>query len=234
MFGNSVTALSKYSLVQTTIPSPTYFSTEERTRAREAFELCSVLAHPGDSALSRLLDGNNLPNCHLTSRDLRHARLLFGPCPACIEGKMIAPKTPTSKTEPAQSIGEVLHCDILLLPDGGDYIGGYKGFLFCVDEKSGFIALINIRSKTSAEIFRAFKEAIGYFNQFSHKVVRVFTDDETVFRSVQPQLALLGVTLSTYPAGLHEKRAERFVRTFKERKKRDEINVNFPIRYLRN
>eukprot|EP01036_Dinobryon_divergens_P035879 gene35879-46576_t len=229
VFGNSVTALSKYSLVQTAVPSPTHFSTEERTRAREAFELCSVLAHPGDSALSRLLDGNNLPNCHLTSRDLRHARLLFGPCPACIEGKMIAPKTPTSTTEPARSIGEVLHCDILLLPDGGDYIGGYKGFLFCVDEKSGFIAMINIRSKTSAEILRAFKDAIGYFNQFGHKVVKVFTDDETVFRSVQPQLAFFGVTLSTYPAGLHEKRAERFVRTFKERKNATKCQLSYKI-----
>ena len=65
-----------------------HFSAEERSRAAEAFALCPKLGHPSDIYLSNSLNNGNFSSCHLTSQDLKNARDLFGPCLACLEGKI--------------------------------------------------------------------------------------------------------------------------------------------------
>jgi hypothetical protein len=90
-------------------------SAENRPRAQQAFNLCRLLGHPSDQALISLLGNGNMIGTALTSQDLRTARHLFGPCPACVEGKMQAPSLPSSLTPPATKIGERLHIDFIIL-----------------------------------------------------------------------------------------------------------------------
>ena len=71
------------------------FTADERRRAREAFNLCAILRHPGDHAMLMALDGGTFAQNHLTAQDFRNGRRLFGPCPACTEGKMRAPRAQT-------------------------------------------------------------------------------------------------------------------------------------------
>ena len=52
---NTITALvTSHPQFTSSLPPALQLSTEERTRARDAFELCTVLAHPGDAALVKL------------------------------------------------------------------------------------------------------------------------------------------------------------------------------------
>jgi hypothetical protein len=92
-----------------------HLTAEERQRAKQAHELCAKLRHPGDHSVIMALDGGIFANNHLTSQEFRNGRKLFGACIACTEAKMKAPPEPTSITEPARSIGQRLHIDLIIL-----------------------------------------------------------------------------------------------------------------------
>lgn len=51
-----------------------------------------------------------------------------------------------------------------------------------------------------------------------HDVKRVVTDDESSFVAHTTALARSGIRLTSTPAGLHNKRAERYFQTFKTRR----------------
>ena len=53
---------------------------------------------------------------------------------------------------------------------------------------------------------------------WGHTVSEITTDDETCFKVWTKHLAQYGVKVSPTPSGLHEKRAERCIRTIKEHK----------------
>lgn len=46
-----------------------HFSAEERTRARQAYELCAPLRHPGDAQVIDALNNGSFASCHLTAQD---------------------------------------------------------------------------------------------------------------------------------------------------------------------
>lgn len=187
-------------------------SAEERSRAKEAHTLCGRLRHPGDQAIVTALD-NNLFSTHLTSQDFRNGRTLFGACPACAEGKMTAPPEPSSTTEPARTIGERLHCD--LVPLSHKSIGGNTNILFVIDEKSSYIAAAPIHSKSEGNLREAALRILETFNSNGHTVRHLLTDDEVSLKTLGKHLAVHQVTTATTPAGLHQKRAEAAIRTVK-------------------
>ena len=61
--------------------------------AERAIALHSALGHPGDEALSTLLNSPSLINCGVTASDLRNARELQGSCPICLQAKPLPPVT---------------------------------------------------------------------------------------------------------------------------------------------
>lgn len=105
-----------------------HYNAEEMVRAREAYNLCALMGHPGLRSLCATLDAGAFPDCHLTSQDAKNARDIFGKCTGCVEGKIIAPRATASKTQPAREVGEVVYMDLLSY-DAGPSIGGYTGSL---------------------------------------------------------------------------------------------------------
>jgi hypothetical protein len=194
-----------------------HYSAEERSRATEAFNLCAKLGHPSDSYLTNSLDNGNFTFCNLTSQDLRNARELYGPCLACLEGKIKDGSQKPSQSEPAQNIGDHLHSD--LIPLTNTSVGGNTFILFAVDEKSGYSIGIPLKSKASKNIVDGYKTMIQFFNSYGHKVTKITVDDERTLLSAKPELSMLGIQLTSTPAGLHEKRAERYIQTLKSRKR---------------
>jgi hypothetical protein len=89
--------------------------------------------------LAAALKNNNLEGTHLTAQDVRNAAAIYGPCIACLQGKMKAPREPTSTAPLATAIGEKIHCDILPIPTS---IGGNNFILYCVDDKSDYVVAV--------------------------------------------------------------------------------------------
>jgi hypothetical protein len=179
-----------------------HYSAEERKRAHEAFNLCALLGHPGEDKIITDLDNNTYPNNYLTSKDVKNAEELYGPCLPCIEGKMTAPSEPTSLTPPASEIGEHLHAD--LLPLSSESIGGNVWILFVIDEKSGKIDLIPLVSKTAKVISQAWEHLVAMYRSYGHTIKLITTDNERNFESTKTFLGMLGIRLTSTPAGLHQ------------------------------
>jgi len=114
-----------------------HLTAEERSRAKEAFQLCRKLRHPGDEPVIQALTNNLFTATHLTSQDFRNARAISGPCKACREGKMTAPPDSTSTTEPGRTIGSKIHTDLILLKTKS--IGGNTIILTTCEEKSALL-----------------------------------------------------------------------------------------------
>jgi hypothetical protein len=53
------------------------------------------------------------------------------------------------------------------------------------------------------------------YSTFGHKVKRITTDDESCFTTMITPLGVAGIELTTTPAGMHEKTAERTIQTIK-------------------
>lgn len=194
-----------------------HHTVEERNRALEAWKLCALWGHPGYTSIMRDLDNGTRTDTHLTSRDVKLGLKLFGPCTACMEGKMKAPTEPTSTTPPATDVGEHLHAD--LIPLKATSVGGNTVLLAVLDEKSNFLATIPMKTKTTEAITSAFDQVVAFYNTHGHCVKRVTTDGEKVLKSLKLYLAQKKIDLTTTPAGLHEKRVERAIQTLKGRRR---------------
>jgi hypothetical protein len=193
-----------------------HLSADERMRAKEAFKLCELLRHPGDKAIIDMLDGGTMQT-HLTAQDFRNARKLFGVCPACTEAKMTRPIHRTTKTEPARNIGDHFHGDILILKTKS--VGGNNFILAGIDEKSAYGFGIPTASKAEKFMKAAAEEIMREYNTHGHRLKQFSTDDESALALLDRHLGPHGVQVHQTPADLHEKSAERFIRTVKNKKR---------------
>ena len=193
-----------------------HFTAEQRSRAQEAHNLCRLLRHPGDATIIKALDSNLFVGCHLTSQDFRNGRELLGPCLACVEGKMVAPTEKTSTSPPATKIGEHLHVDMIILEVKS--IGGNTIIIVAKDEFSGYAIGVPSKDKSEKTLKNVGELLLAEMNMWGHKVREITTDDEQCFKVWTKHLAMYGVKVSPTPSGLHEKRAERCIRTIKEHK----------------
>jgi hypothetical protein len=140
---------------------------------------------------------------------------------------MVAPKEPSSDSPPATKVGEHIYLDIIIL-DGVSY-GGYKFILFAVDEKSGAVTGLGCTAKNANTLFRSFKNITFWFNQFGHQVFRATFNDEPALRALKPLVSSIGVEPSYTPPGMHNKRAEIYIRTLKERKASIEASLPYKV-----
>eukprot|EP01033_Poteriospumella_lacustris_P017855 gene17856-12799_t len=204
-----------------------HYTPEERTRALQASKLCALWGHPGQDVIIRDLENGCRDGMHLTSRDYRNALELYGPCVACLEGKMRAPSKPASQSAPEPTVGGHLHAD--LIPLKTTSLGGHHVLLAAVDERSSYLTLIPMASKTSKNIADAFEQVILFYNQHGHVVRTITTDNEEALRAVKPYLAGRGVHLTHTPADLHENRIERKIQTLKSRRRAVLAGLSFQL-----
>lgn len=198
----------------TNVVDDSFYSTEEKARAREAFQLCQLVGHVGDASIIKMLNHGGYRHTYLTAADFRRARKLFGPCLACQEGKMTAGLDPLTPSPPPGSIGDKVHADLIELPFAS--VGNVKQLLISVDEKSGMKAMSKMEGKSSAHLRIGFNDLLTIYNSHQHRVQTVITDDEVVLRGAREFLSVRGVNMSHSPAGFHERMVERAIRHIKE------------------
>jgi hypothetical protein len=107
-----------------------------------------------------------------------------------------------------------VHADIIPITTS---VGGNNYILFTVDERSDFIIGIPMDTKSQSHLVKAIGVIIGIYLQKGHALSHLTTDNENNLRSMEHQLRTRKISLSTTPAGLHEKKAERTIQTIKRR-----------------
>jgi len=197
--------------------SDRYFSAEERKRAKLFREMHETLGHPSDDALINGLHTGSFLNCSVTAQDAYNAQHIFGACDACLIGKMTAPTAPTSQSQPATSIGDVIHVDPVSYDE--ITIGGNKACLISVDERSDFVVGVNLKRESTDHVSQGLTEIISVYNAHGHKVNSVLSDHGSNLVASAVNLGLLGVRMNTTVPGQHSKRVERKIRTLKARER---------------
>lgn len=120
------------------IPRPReHISAEEMQRAIQTSELHRAMAYPSDEKLIQALDAGCYGGVSLTGGDNKKMRSIYGPCQACLEGKMVAPPEPASENLSAERVGQWLAVDLHRFEE--KTIGNNIECLVGLDECSGFL-----------------------------------------------------------------------------------------------
>jgi hypothetical protein len=202
-----------------------FFTAEQRRRAALVPPIHIALNHLSDAALVEAVNSPSFMNCPISAEDIANARIIYGPCKDCMEGKPLPIKghNETLDREDIIAPGQLLHVDIVFI----DKIP----HLFSVDDFSGYMNLIRMASKRSDDLQQALLSLILFYRGHL-KVVRSFSSDhEAVFLSCQQFLQFHGARYRARIPGEHEVDAERGMRTIREamRVKQLELQADYEL-----
>ena len=186
------------------------FTNEQIERAERAIALHSALGHPGDEALSSLLNSPSLINCEVTASDLRNARELQGPCPICLQAKPL-PVTgsyPTYSRDSERQPGEHIRGDIIFISK--------VPYLFAMDARSRHYSIVRLVNQSAPALKTGLEIVFNWYK--SHlRVTRYFTSDhEYVFGAIEQWLNSQSIGYNATVPGEHEKALERGVRDIRQ------------------
>jgi len=190
-------------------------SQEQIDRAKEFQRLHIRLGHPGDRVLMEALKNGCILGTHLVSKDVPISRSIVGLCPQCLAGKAVIRHVGSSTSYPADAIGQNVCVDLLPMPS--ICVGGFTFYVLSVDEFTGYLVAIGIRSKHHTEVASAFDELISLYKSNQHTISNIMADHESVFVSVGTWLGHRGIKLNLNAPYDHQKRIERYVRTINDR-----------------
>ena len=108
-------------------------------------------------------------------------------------------------------------------------LGGYNMVVIAVDEKSGCILFCPIKRKTAEQVEQALCKIVGALNRHSHPVKKIVFDSEAVFVAMQDRLSVKQIECAYTPAGLHNKRVERAMRTLKSKMRAIKADLDFKL-----
>ena len=212
-------------LVQAPPMIDTPMSAIEIQRAKDCRQLHIAAGHPSDSTMTEALDNGVWPMTELTSRDLKAANRLLGPCSACIEGKMVNPSEPSTNELRASEVGELIYLD--LLKPFARCIGGHTQALVTRDYVSSYITVNGMRDKTSQSIIQTVLSIIAFYASYGHTVKVLVCDHEQTFVAIEHKIP--GVRVQYTPAGMKNKHVERAIREIKEKDRCTRANLPYEL-----
>ncbi len=192
--------------------APTSLLTKrELARAVEVKQLKSAMRHVSDWQLRNMIRNNRLKGCHLTPKDVDNASMVFGN--PDYKGKLTEVKqqiqlSPLEFLNPKQKCE--IYCDVMKLS---------MTSLFLIGVILPFNLLVQcpIVSTSSDHLQTAFVMLLGLIQAYNHELKVVFFDLESGIRALNPFFIERGILLELTNAKTHVSRAERAIRTIKER-----------------
>jgi len=191
-------------------------SKREEILIDEADRLHTVLGHPGDIALCKLLDNGGILNCPVTSDHVRLLRKHRGKCPICERAKAMVSNQDSikiAKHYPTNDKEEILYTDIF-------YLKGDKKkvpYLVTVLAKSKHMTVTNLKRKTAKHIANTIIYYVKkYKSKYGIRVLKVISDHEANFTATEDMLEEIGSVLIQNPPESHSRAAERAIRSLKQ------------------
>jgi hypothetical protein len=197
------------------IKSPKHLTYQELLRAQQANALHHI-NHASDDVLRAALDNGIYAETNLTGQDVTNMRFVYGPCPACYEGKATVPAAASeSLNNKSYKNGELLHMDIQRYD--GKTIGGNTTVLMSTEHNTHHILNASLPNKAADSLLNGIKSIVAYYNMYEHVVSTISTDSESALLACKIPLGLMGIKLTDTTPGLHESISERMKRTVSER-----------------
>ena len=187
---------------------------QDIARATQARRMHCEMGHPGDDAFKAALNNGCYAGVNLTGRDVDNSNIMFGPCQACVEGKMVAPGEPSTDNELPSRIGEMICLDLQHV-GADDSLGGNSQMLLGRDIHISYGFAVAIKTKQTHSVTDGLKTIVSVVSSYGHTVTGFLFDSEAVFIAQKGRIP--GVRMTYTPPGLHNKRAERFAREVKDK-----------------
>ena len=196
-----------------------FFTAEQRRRAALVPPIHIALHHLSDAALVEAVNSPSFMNCPISAEDVANARIIYGPCKECLEGKPLPIKgnNSTGDNEDITAPGQLLHVDVV-------YISKIP-HLFCVDDYSNYMNLIRMQSKRTEDLQQALLALILFYRGHLKVVRTISSDHEAVFISCEQFLQSHGARYRARIPGEHEVNAERGMRTIREAMRVKELEL---------
>jgi hypothetical protein len=166
--------------------------------------------HPSDAALIEASNSQLLTNCPISAEDIANARVIYGQCKDCAEGKPYPLKGRNETLERQDIIapGQLIHIDIA-------YVNGIP-FLFSVDDFCRYMHMIRMTNKSALSLQSALLELILYYRGHLKVVQTISADHESTILACASFVNSYGATLRSRIPGEHKVDAERGMRTVRE------------------
>lgn len=186
------------------------YSAVEVARAKEYQHFHMCRAHISDQVAKSIFDMNVYADCPLTSKDVDNYRDIYGPCPYCQIGKATNPGSKESTGIPPSDLGTHLHVDLVTF-------FGFGPFCLASEDRINYLMCTLLSRKTAFNVLLALRGFVSHLHKHNFTVSRISTDHENAFGACVDPLAALSppIKLDQTPAGRHEKKLERQVRTIK-------------------
>ena len=203
------------------------YTAEEITHMNVAEELHIFYGHPSDDTLIAGINFGHIPT-HITASAVHNNRLLRGPCPHCLAGKITNDPMPSSLHEPESDVAQYLSTDVhqLMVPSPG----GNTHKSNVIDHKTGHFGVVLHKSKHTTDMVDPLKKYIAVqFNAHGHRAANILTDAESIYKATKPKFATFGIDMNMTPPAQHAQRVERYTRTADERKRATLSGLSFVI-----
>ena len=188
------------------------FTIREQQSAANARELQARLGLISDADLIRILP--SIPDCNVTAQDVARARTIFGPNAASILGRTTTHSAAAIPIESPPAIPEVqrdqvLHIDVF-------FVDGIPFFL-ALSDPLNYLFVKHIRSRALGDFKKALTLIMADLTARGYRVRTVRVDAERGLIALSPWLGERGIVLNPEGADEPVPKAERAIRTVKER-----------------
>ena len=205
-------------LINTVQENKSKYTTRDYQQAQLARHIQDTIGRPSTRDFVKIVQGNLLPNCPITAKDIIAAEDIFGPNLGAIKGKTVHRK------------GEHVPSQYHSLPM--EMVLKYRDITLCIDimfvNKIPFLMTISrsikfgtsemIHRRDATQILRAINNVKAIYRKRGFRVIRVHADNE--FESLRGDLLAdpqHPVDLNTASNDEHVPEIERYIRTVKER-----------------
>jgi hypothetical protein len=129
-----------------TLNASMFFTADLRRRAALVPPIHVALNHHSDAALTEASKSPSLTNFPISAEDIANARVIYGQCKDCAEGKPypLKARNETLERQDIPAPGQLIHIDIV-------YVDGIP-FLVSIDDFCGYMHMIRMTNKSAISL----------------------------------------------------------------------------------
>jgi len=184
--------------------------TKKQNRSEEVVKLYNNLGRPSIDNFIETVNSGAIIGTSVTSADIRANESLLDKDGARAVATIHNVTNKQSITPVANSIGEVIHCDIIF----DEY---NKPYLFTEDRACKLRTITYLTSKDTKNLTLAFNSINSSYKAYGHTIKKIVSDNESVFKACKKYLNDIGIVINYIPSGQHDQIIERSNRTLQEK-----------------
>eukprot|EP00804_Cyclotella_cryptica_P027563 CCRYP_007501-RA/>CCRYP_007501-RA protein AED:0.35 eAED:-0.96 QI:0/-1/0/1/-1/1/1/0/333 len=200
-------------LINTVDENKSKLSTYDFSRAKLARTIQCRIGRPATRDFISYVENNLIPNCPITSQDIRNAEFIWGPDLESLKGKTVhsMPEAVRTRSHPIPLQVMTQYKNVTLSADVMKVNG--IPFLMTISRHIKFGSAGKLDNMSNPTILSHFKVVMGVYASRGFRVAVILADNQ--FESMRGELVDLGAVINVVSRDEHVPKIERYNRTIK-------------------